>query len=143
MSDDNLQKPLQPPPPILNDTIIKAIDIHLPRQRRNTDAGRLALEEIAKDLKIRVSPSHFGATQFEGGDVGGEADKVGGVAAVGRRGGLDGQRVGDFDFEKVFGHAVDFFKGLRVGFAAGAGEARGESPAPALFKSGGSVVLRC
>lgn len=143
MSDDNLQKPLQTPPAILNDTIIKAIDVHLPRQRRDTDASRLALEEIAKHLKIRVSSSHFGAAQFEGGDVGGEADEVGSVAAVGRRGGLDGQRVGDFDFEKVFGHAVDFFKGLRVGFAAGAGEAGGESPASALFESGWSVVLRC
>lgn len=95
MTHDDLQKPLQPPTPLLNHRVVETVQVDFPRQRRDADAGGFALEEVAEDFEVRVSTADFGAPEFEGGDVGREADEVGGVAG-GRGGGwLVGLRVGD------------------------------------------------
>lgn len=70
MAGDNLQKPLQPFPAVLDNIIREPIRKHLPRQRGNGDARALPLEDIAEVLEVRVAAAHDRVLQFEGGDVG-------------------------------------------------------------------------
>ena len=89
MSNDDLQKALQPLPPMLNHVIAKAICEDLPRQRRNSDARRLALKNIAEVFKIAVATPNAAVLEFEGGDVGAANNLVVGIhstpEAMGRR----------------------------------------------------------
>ena len=70
MPDHNPQKPLQTPPPLLNDTVVKAVQVHFARERRDRDARGLALQQVAEDFEVGVAPPDFGAAQLEGRDVG-------------------------------------------------------------------------
>lgn len=70
MSNNNLQKPLQPSSPLLYHDIVEAVQVDFTRQRRDADTGALALEKIAEDFEVGVAAAHFGAAEFEGGDVG-------------------------------------------------------------------------
>lgn len=80
MANNNLQESLQSSPPLFYHGIIETVQIHLSRQRRDADTCALALEQIAEDLEVGVPAAHFGAAEFEGRDVGGESDEVGGVS---------------------------------------------------------------
>lgn len=95
MTDDDLQKPLETPPALLDHRVVEAVQVDFARERRDANAGGFALEEVAEDFEVRVPTADFGAPEFEGGDVGGQADEVGRVAGGGGGGWLVGLRVGD------------------------------------------------
>lgn len=90
MSHDNLQKPLQPSSPLFNHRIVEPVQIDFPGQGRNGNSSRFSFEQVSEHLEIGVSAADFAAAELEGGDVGGEADQVGGVARGGRGGRLVG-----------------------------------------------------
>lgn len=160
MPHHNLQEPLQPLPPVLNHIIAKTVRKHLPRQRRYGHARRLALEDVAEVLKVAVAPAHGRVLELEGGDVGAAHDFVVGVhgarCAVGlgvfdlsggggdvRVGGNEEDGLGGvnyFDFEKVFGGAVDFFKGLLAGVRHGLHGGRGGGDGSATVALGGVKI---
>lgn len=83
MPNHNLQKPLQPLPPMLNHIIAKPVRKHLPRQRRYGHARGFALEDVAEVFKVRVAPAHGRVLELEGGDVGAADDFVVGVHGAG------------------------------------------------------------
>lgn len=93
MPDDDLQEPLQPPSPLLDDAVVEAIQVHFARQWGDANARGLPLKQIAEDLEVGVAAAHFATAQLEGGNVGGEADEVSRVAGAGGGGGLMGLRV--------------------------------------------------
>ena len=70
MPSNDLKKPLQPLPPMLNNIIRKPIGKHLPWQRRDRDSCAFPLENVAEVLEVRVPTAHDGVFQFERGDVG-------------------------------------------------------------------------
>ena len=76
MTDDNLQEMLQPVPPMLDHVVAEAVGKHLARQRRDGDARALALEDVAKVLKVRVPPPHAAVLELERRDVGAAHDLV-------------------------------------------------------------------
>ena len=82
MPDDDLHEPLQALAPMLNHVIAEPVCEHLAGQRRDGDARRLALEDVAKVLKVAVAPPHGAAFELEGGDVGAAEDLVGRVHAA-------------------------------------------------------------
>lgn len=79
MARNNLQKPLQPFPPVLNHLIAKAIREYLSGQRRDRDTRRLALENVAEVFEIGVPATNDRLFEFEGGDVGSTDNFVGSV----------------------------------------------------------------
>lgn len=83
MTRNNLQEALQALPAVLDDIVAEPIGEHLPGQRRDGDARTLALQDVAKVLKVRVAAAHDGMLQLEGWDVGFANDLVGGVHAAG------------------------------------------------------------
>lgn len=138
MADDDLQEALQALAAVLDDVVAEAVRKDLAGQRRDGDAAALALEDVAKVLKVGVAAAHARGLELEGGNVGaaedlvagvhGAADAVGlGVADLGREasgtGGGRGDGEADLDLEEVLGGAVDLFealgarvrKGLHVG----------------------------
>lgn len=154
MPHHNLQKPLQSPPPLLDHGVVETVEVDFAGKGRYADARGLALEQVAEDFEVGVAAADLGAAELEGGDVGAEADEVGGVAGAGGGGGLVGLgvcylveeevvgqrgywlgRVGEhyFDLEKVLGYAVDFFEALGVCLAACVCEAGGEIEVPFAF----------
>lgn len=98
MPHNDLEEALQPSPPLFNHRVVEAVEVDLPRQRRDGDARGFPLEQVAEDLEVGVPPPHLGAPELEGRDVGREADEVGGVARGGRGGGLVGLGVGYLSF---------------------------------------------
>src|SRR5690606_15594107 len=60
----NLQKPLQPLPSVLNHIVTESIREHLPWQRRDRDARRLPLEDVAEMFEIGVAPADGGVLQL-------------------------------------------------------------------------------
>jgi len=82
MAHHNLQKPLQPLPPMLNHIITKPIRKHLPRQRRDRDTRALALQDIAEVFEVGVAAADGAVFELEGGDVGAADDFVVGVHAA-------------------------------------------------------------
>lgn len=92
MSNHNLHKPLQTLSPMLNHIIAESIRKHLAWQWRNSDAGRLALQDVAEVFEVGVAAADFGVAHVEGGDVGAAFDEVGGVHWDARFGGM-GYRV--------------------------------------------------
>lgn len=69
MADDNLEKLLQPGPPALYDVVAEPVGEDLARQGRNGDAGRLALEDVAEVLEVRVAAADGRVAELEGGYV--------------------------------------------------------------------------
>lgn len=109
MADDDPQKLLEPGPPALDDVVAEAVGKDLAGQGRDGDTGRLALEYVAKVLKVRVPAMDGTLAQLEGRDVGPADDLVVGVHVAAD---AVGARVAHLDLEKVLGRAVDLVKGL-------------------------------
>lgn len=82
MTNHNLQKPLEPFPPLLDHSIVKLVEVHFSRQRGDCDARALPLEYVAEVLKVAVAAADGAVAQFEGGDVCVEGYEVGGIARV-------------------------------------------------------------
>lgn len=76
MSNDYLQKPLEPFSPVLNNVIGKAIREDFTRKRWDGDARRLSLEDIAERFEFAVSAADRRRLELEGGDVGAHDDFV-------------------------------------------------------------------
>ena len=70
MSSNNTQKPLQSLSPALNHLIRESIRKYFSGQRRNINAGRFMLENVAKGFKVRVAPPDDGLSKFESGYIG-------------------------------------------------------------------------
>ena len=88
MTRDNLQEPLQPLAPVLDDVVAEPVGEHLARQWGNGDSRALALQDIAEILEIGVAAANDRVLQLEGGDVGSADDLVGGVHVAGGAVGL-------------------------------------------------------
>lgn len=124
---------------MLNHIITEPVCEHLTRQRGNSDARTLALEDITEILKVGVSAAHNRVLELEGGDVGAADDLVGSVhvsgCAVGlgvadlvlsvgmywardtwmcifERNGTVREVRAYFDFEEVLRRSVDLLEGL-------------------------------
>jgi hypothetical protein len=82
VSDDNLQEALEALAAVLDHVVGEAVCQDLARQRRDGDARRLALEDVAEGLELVVSAAHRRRLELEGGDVGAHYDLVGGVHAA-------------------------------------------------------------
>jgi len=80
MTHDDLEEALQPAAPLLDYRVVEAVQVNFAGQGRDADAGGFALEQVAEDFEVRVAAADFGAAEFEGRDVGRQADEVGGVA---------------------------------------------------------------
>lgn len=76
MSNDNLQEPLQPLPPVLNHIVREAVGQDLARQRGYRDARRLALENVSEGFEFVVAATYRRRLELEGGDVGAHYDFV-------------------------------------------------------------------
>jgi len=76
MANNNLQEPLQALSPMLNHIVTEAIGEDLARQRRDRNARRLALENVAEVLEVGISPAHTAVAELERGDVGAAQDLV-------------------------------------------------------------------
>ena len=70
MPRNNLQEPLEPFPSALNHLVAEPIREHFPRQSRDVDAIRLALENVPEVLEIAVAPSDGRVAYLKGRDVG-------------------------------------------------------------------------
>lgn len=82
MTDNDLQEPLQALPPMLDHIITKTVCEDLPRQRRDGNARRLPLQDVAEVFEIGVPPTHAAVSQLEGWDVGPAENLVVGVHAA-------------------------------------------------------------
>jgi len=80
---------------MLNHVITKPVRKHLPGQRRDGDAGRFALQDVAEVFEVAVATAHAGMAQLEGGDVGPAQDLVVGVHAA-----ADAVGAGIFDLRR-------------------------------------------
>ena len=79
MPRHDLQEPLEPLASVFDDVVAESVGEHLARQRRDSHACALALQDIAEVLKVRVAAPHDRVLQLEGGDVGAAHDLVRGV----------------------------------------------------------------
>lgn len=79
VADDDAQELLEPCAPTLDNVVAEAVRKDLSGQRWDRDARRLALEDVAEVLKVRVPTPHAAHTQLEGGDVRPAHDLVVGV----------------------------------------------------------------
>lgn len=110
MSNDYLQKPLEPFSPVLNNVIGKAIREDFTRKRWDGDARRLSLEDIAERFEFAVSAADRRRLELEGGDVGAHDDFVRCVHAT-----ADAvcHGVPNLDLQEVLGRAVQLLEALR------------------------------
>ena len=76
MADDDLQESLEPLASVLNHVVAEAVGEDLAGQRGDSDAGGLALEDVAEILEVGIAPAHGAMSQLEGGDVGPADDLV-------------------------------------------------------------------
>ena len=113
MPHDNLEEPLQPFPPVLDDIIAEPVGENLTRQRRNSHPCALSLEDISEVLKVGISPSHNRVLDLKGRDIGAADDLVVRVHCPAETMGL---RIFHFNFEEVLGDTVDFLERLDTGF---------------------------
>lgn len=121
MARDNLQEPLQALPSMLDNVVAEAVGEDLARQRRDGDTGALALEDVAKVLKVGVPAAHAAALELEGWDVCAAENLVGCVHVPAEAVGL---RVADLNLEEVLGRAVDLLEGLLARLGEGLHGAR-------------------
>ena len=84
VADDDLEEALQPLAAVLDDGVVELVEVDLARQRGDGHARRLALQDVAEVLKVRVAAAHGRGAQLERGDVGRQGDQVGRVAGRGR-----------------------------------------------------------
>jgi hypothetical protein len=52
MANDDLEESLETFPALLDDGVVELVEVDLSGQWRNSDAGTLALEDIAEVLKV-------------------------------------------------------------------------------------------
>ena len=76
MPHHNLQKPLQPLPPVLNHIVAEPVRKHLARQGRDRDPCALPLEDVAEVFEVAVASADGAVLELEGGDVGSADDFV-------------------------------------------------------------------
>lgn len=76
VADDNLQEALQAFATVLDDVVGEAVGEDLAGERGDGDTGRLAFEDVAEGLKVRIAPPHRGLLELEGRDVGLHADLI-------------------------------------------------------------------
>lgn len=93
MPGHDLQKALQPLPPMLNHIITEPVGEYLPRQWGDRHPRALSFQDVAEDFEVGVAAAHDRVAQLEGRDVRVQHDLVGGVHAAG--GGAVGLRVAD------------------------------------------------
>lgn len=79
MADDDLEELLEPGATTFDDVVAETVGEDLARQGWDGDAGALALEDVAKVLKVRVTAADAALAQLEGGDVCATEDLVVGV----------------------------------------------------------------
>lgn len=105
MPDNDFQKFLQAGATTLDDVVAEAVGKHLTRQRGDGHTGRLALEDVAKVLKVGIAATDGRRAQLEGGDIG-SADYL--VIGVHRTAHAMGARVSDLmtKFVRVRGNAT-------------------------------------
>ena len=60
MADNYLQEPLEPLASVHNYIIRESVGKDLPGERRDRDAGRFALEDVAEVFKVAVPPTNAG-----------------------------------------------------------------------------------
>lgn len=83
MTRNNLQEPLKSLTSVLNDIVTESVGKNLARQRGDSHACALALQNITEVLEIGVAAAHDGVLQLEGGYVGSADNLVGGVHVAG------------------------------------------------------------
>lgn len=76
MADDDLEELLEALAAVLDDVVAEAVGEDLAGQGRDGDAGALALEDVAKVLKVAVAAAHRRLAQLERRDVGPAQDLV-------------------------------------------------------------------
>jgi hypothetical protein len=76
VADDYLQEALQALAAVLDYVVTEAVGEDLAGERRDGDAGGLALEDVAEVLEVGIAPPHAAVSQLEGGDVGPADDLV-------------------------------------------------------------------
>jgi len=69
MPCNDAKEPLKTLTPGLDDLVREAVGEDLSGERRDVHSRRLALENIAEGLKVRVASTHERVSQFERGDV--------------------------------------------------------------------------
>lgn len=132
MTDDDLEELFQTGATTLDDVVAEAVGEDLSGERRDSNPGALALEDVAEVLKVRVPTADAALAQLEGGDVCAAEDLVVGVHVAAH---AVGSRVADLrmlatelkmcmwewigylDLEKVLGRSIDLVKALlaRIG----------------------------
>lgn len=85
MANNDFQKAFQSFPALLNDGIVELVEVDLARQWRDGDTCRLALEDVAEVLKVRVAAPHAAVTQLERRYVGAEGNLVGRISRARRQ----------------------------------------------------------
>lgn len=76
MADDDLEELLEALAAVLDDVVAEAVGEDLARERGDGDAGALALEDVAKVLKVAVAAAHRRLAQLKRRDVGPAQDLV-------------------------------------------------------------------
>jgi len=99
----NTQEPLQPFPPTLNDLVGEAVGEDLAGKRGNVNARGLALEDIAKGLKVGIPSAHERMSQLECRDIGLAHDLVVSVHLAAESVSL---RISDFYLKEAFGDGI-------------------------------------
>lgn len=79
MTDNDLEELFQTGSAALDYIVAESVGKDLSRKRWDGDTCALALENVAKVLKVRVSAAHAALSELEGGDVGAAEDLVVGV----------------------------------------------------------------
>lgn len=134
MAHDNLEEFFQSGAPPLDDVVAEAVGEDLARQGRDGDARALALENVAKVLKVRVPSADAALAQLEGGDVGAAQDLVVGVHVPAH---AVRARAAHLDLEEVLGRAVDLVEALLARVGHGLEDGPVEEPAGAGGGGGG------
>ena len=70
VANDNLQKALQALSAVLDHVVGEAVGEDLAGQRGDGDARRLALQDVAKRLKLAVPAADRRRLELEGGEIG-------------------------------------------------------------------------
>lgn len=76
MAYNDLQEPLKALSSVLDHVIGEAVREDLSGQRWNGDPRALALQDVAKVLKVRITTADHGVAQFEGRDIGSSVDLI-------------------------------------------------------------------
>lgn len=76
MAHHNLQKSLQPLPPMLDHIVAESVRKHFARQRWDGDTRALPLEDVTEVFEVGVASADGAVLELEGGDIGAADDFV-------------------------------------------------------------------